>query len=65
MNSTPQIELLRTKQAAAYIGVSRTGLWRLEQTDPTFPRKIVLSSRCVGWRKSSLDAWMASKEGAA
>jgi prophage regulatory protein len=49
--------------ACAYIGVSRSGLHRLSENDPTFPRKIVISKRCVGYRTDSLDAWLAAKEG--
>lgn len=54
--------LLRPALAAAYLGISRTGLHRLSEYDPSFPRKIVLSRRCVGYSTASLDAWLASKE---
>lgn len=54
--------LLRPAAASAFLGISRTGLHRLSETDPTFPRKIVLSARCVGFRADALDAWLAAKE---
>ncbi len=54
--------LLRPATACAYLGISRTGLHRLSENDPTFPRKIVLSSRCVGYSAESLAAWLAAKE---
>lgn len=54
--------LLRPAAACAYLSISRTGLHRLSETDPTFPRKIVLSSRCVGYKASSLESWLAAKE---
>lgn len=58
--------VMRPKQAAAYCGFSVTSLWRLEQTDPDFPRKIRFSTRCVGFRLVDLDAYLQSKaEGAA
>ena len=60
MKITP--EILRSRQAASYLGISRTTLWRLEQSDPSFPRKIVITSRCVGWRKESLDSWLKGME---
>lgn len=53
----------RTKPAADYIGVSLVTLWRLSQTEG-FPRKIKLSARAVGYRKSALDAWLTSRQGA-
>jgi len=60
---TPSI--LRPNQAAAYIGVCRRQLYKLSDTDPTFPRKIIITSRCVGWRKEALDQWISGKEGGA
>jgi predicted DNA-binding transcriptional regulator AlpA len=54
--------MLRPALASLYLGISRTGLHRLSETDPSFPRKIVISSRCVGYLTASLDAWLAAKE---
>jgi prophage regulatory protein len=54
--------LYRPAMACAYLGISRTGLHRLSENDPTFPRKIVLSRRCVGYSAESLAAWLAAKE---
>ena len=56
--------LLRPAKACAYLGVSRTELHRLSENDPTFPRKIVLGPRCVGFRTVALDRWLAAKEAA-
>lgn len=56
--------MLRPAMACAFLGISRTGLHRLSECDPTFPRKIVLSKRCVGYRADSLEAWLAAKESA-
>ena len=60
--STNQIaDNLRLKDAAAYIGVSKPTLWRLEQ-QAGFPNKIRISSRCCVYRKADLDTWLAGKE---
>ena len=56
--------LLRPQQAASYLGLSRTKLHTLSETDPTFPRKIVITKRCVGYRAESLDQWLSAKEAA-
>lgn len=57
--------ILRPAAAAQYIGISRSKLWQLEQRDPSFPRKITFSIRCVGYRRQDLDAYLAQKAGAA
>ena len=64
MTTTDQA-ILRPKDAAAYLGVSRRKLYDLAEIDPTFPRKLVFSARCVGWRREALDEWLRAKEGAA
>lgn len=61
---TPTLKILRPPQAAAYIGVSRTTLHRMEHSDPSFPKKIKISARCVGWRVSDLDQWLSERESA-
>ena len=61
MNHSISNENLRLKDAAAYIGVSKPTLWRLEQ-QTGFPNKIRISSRCCVFRKADLDTWLAGKE---
>jgi len=64
MPTNDNIELLRTKQAAALLGISTVTLWRIEQRDPSFPKKIRITKRCVGWRKQALLEWLEGQEGA-
>ena len=59
---TTEPAVLRPAEACIYLGMSRTKLHFLSETDPTFPRKIRFSARCVGWRKESLDTYLAAKE---
>jgi len=54
--------ILRPAQACAYLGIGRTKLHKLSESDPTFPRKIRFSARYVGYRKESLDNWLKEKE---
>lgn len=57
--------IFRNKAAADYLGsISLVTLWRLSHTED-FPRKIKLSTRAVGYRKSELDAWLATRQGEA
>jgi predicted DNA-binding transcriptional regulator AlpA len=55
---------LRLKQAADYLNISTTTLWRLGESDPTFPSKIHITSRCCVYRKADIDAYLEAKKGA-
>lgn len=57
-----QAEILRPAQAAQFCGISRRHLYNIAESDPTFPRKIVISRRYVGWRRESLIDWLRAKE---
>ena len=52
----------RPADACQYLGIGRTKLHYLAELDPTFPRKIRISSRCVGWTRKQLDTWLESLE---
>ena len=58
MNTT---QIIRPKQAASLCGFSTTTLWRLENQDPDFPKKIRFTSRCVGFRLADIERWLADK----
>jgi len=49
--------ILRNRKAAKFLGISDTTLWRLSQTDG-FPKKIIITTRAVGYRESELNAWL-------
>lgn len=55
--------LLRMKEAATYLNISTTTLWRLQQQDPNFPAKVRLTNRCCGYLKSDLDKYLSMKTG--
>lgn len=62
MRKTSFNENMRLKESASYLNISLPTLWRLGEHDPTFPKKIHITSRVCIYRKSDLDAWLASKE---
>ena len=64
VTNTTEPQILRPPAAARYVGVSLRQLYNIAEADPKFPRKIVFSRRCVGWRRESLDAWLKAKEAA-
>ena len=51
----------RPADACRYLGIGRTKLHDLTETDPDFPRKVRISNRCVGWTKDQLDQWLETK----
>lgn len=55
------LHILRMKQLVERTKLSRATLYMLIASDPTFPRKIQLSTRAVGWHESSVDAWLISR----
>ena len=57
-------EMLRMKQSASLLGVSEVTLWRIPERDPSFPKKIRITSRCVGYRRGDLLNWQEQKMGA-
>lgn len=51
----------RPKHVAALLGVSRVTLSRWRKT-PGFPKPVQLGPRCVGFLRSDVEAWLASRE---
>jgi len=54
------VNILRPKQLAEHLSVSLSTVWRLEKTD-SFPKKIHLSSRTVGWLEEDVNSWIESR----
>ena len=61
LDRLPSDRLVPPKYAAQMLGVSLSGLWRLEKSDPTFPPRYAVSERRVGWKETDLLAYMESK----
>jgi predicted DNA-binding transcriptional regulator AlpA len=57
----PEQAFFRIADACRYLGMGRTKLHTLAETDADFPRKIRISPRCVGWTRAQLDTWLESK----
>lgn len=57
---------LSAAQVSARYGLSNDkNAWRWAKTDPTFPKPVKLSPRCVRWRLSDLEIWEAARAEAA
>lgn len=58
--STIKDSILRFPQVKDMTGLSRTTIWRLEQTGD-FPKRVQLSPNAVGWRESEINHWQSSR----
>jgi prophage regulatory protein len=55
------LRILRMKQLVERTGLSRATLYVLMSTDPTFPKKIKLTERTVGFLEAEVNAWIAAR----
>ncbi|WP_420993616.1 helix-turn-helix transcriptional regulator [Cupriavidus sp. 30B13] len=55
------LRILRMAQLIERTGLSRATLYVLMAKDPTFPPKILLTARCVGFYEHEVEAWLASR----
>lgn len=53
-------EVIRRKELCKITGVSMTTLWRWER-EGDFPARIRLSTHSVGWRRSDIETWLATR----
>ena len=53
--------ILRPKEAARVLGVSRTTFWRIAKA-ADFPKKIYIGARAVGLSRDDLLAWMETRK---
>lgn len=56
---TPTPAVLRPRDAAAYIGIGLSTLWKRAKTDPDFPRPRKLSPRTTVFLVTDLDNLVA------
>ena len=56
--------IIRPREAAEYLGTSRTTLYRLVNSGE-LPKPIKLSTQVTGWRMSTLDQFIAERQGGA
>ena len=52
--------LVRPKEAAAMLGISRKHLYALAD-QPNFPKRIHVSDRVVAWRVADIEAWIDNR----
>ena len=52
--------ILRLPAVETKVGLSRSSIY-VQIEEGTFPRPVLISKRAVGWRESTIDAWIESK----
>lgn len=55
------LRILRIKQLVERTNLSRATLYVLMASDPTFPKKIKLTARSIGFLESEVDAWITAR----
>ncbi|CAJ6821710.1 prophage CP4-57 regulatory protein (AlpA) [Burkholderia pseudomallei] len=55
------VRMLRMRQLVDRTKLSRATLYVLIATDPTFPKKIRLTARTIGFYEHEVEAWLASR----
>lgn len=64
--STPRSRVIRLRTCLDIIGLCRSTLFDISNPksaryDPTFPKKVRIGLRAVGWYEDEIYAWLASK----
>ncbi len=58
-------KILRPKDAADLLGVSRSTLYHWAKNDPSFPARIQIGPRSTGWFLHELLSWLEARRDAA
>jgi predicted DNA-binding transcriptional regulator AlpA len=58
--SQPQEKILRIEDVTKMVGLSRSTIWRME-IKGTFPARVALGTRSVGWRNIQIEEWIAKR----
>jgi prophage regulatory protein len=57
-----KIEVIRLRELAKQLNVSKSGLYRLRRKDESFPKPITYGGRSVFFFVKEVDEWMNSRE---
>ncbi|MCZ0926514.1 AlpA family phage regulatory protein [Halomonas janggokensis] len=62
-DTSTELVFLTTRDVIAKTGLASTTLQRRRESDPTFPKPVVLSKsgnqpRCIRWVQSEVEDWM-------
>jgi predicted DNA-binding transcriptional regulator AlpA len=55
------VRILRVSDLVDRLNVSRASVYVLMATDPTFPKKLKLTARSIGFLESEVNAWIEAR----
>ena len=58
--ATAPDRILRLREVLTRTGLSRATLYR-KLGDGTFPQRVHISTRCIGWHESTVDTWVRNR----
>jgi predicted DNA-binding transcriptional regulator AlpA len=58
MTHASPIKIIKDKQVAHKLSISRTMVWHMTKSIPTFPKPISISRRSTGWFEHEIDAYL-------
>lgn len=61
-NSTNPDPLIRVRDAAEFLGIGKRTVHDLRARGE-LPELLIITSRCKGWRQSTLQAWLDARDG--
>ena len=62
--TTPTTDrLIPLQEMSKLASKSPKTIWRWWAVDGTFPKPLMMNGRCLGWKESTYNAWLAEKAG--
>ena len=60
-SESPSNRIIRAKEVQSITGLSRTTIWRFENTGE-FPKRVNLGGNSVGWKLNEVKQWVESRQ---
>lgn len=60
-STSEETQIIRAKEVMNMTGLSKSALYSLAREDETFPKRVQLGSRAIGWVKQEVVAWLKNK----
>lgn len=54
--------IVNIKELSSLLGLSRATIYRLCESDQSFPSRVYLSKRRIGFKKKEIDEWIETRK---
>ncbi|MFM2589433.1 helix-turn-helix transcriptional regulator [Vibrio sp. TBV020] len=61
MSTSEDPQIIRAKEVMSMTGLSKSALYSIAKDDETFPKRVQLGSRAIGWVKQEVVTWLNNK----